>query len=259
MSEPRHRARLDRELSQSLLAAVVLVALALMAWAVAGLARTVNHAVTAALDPVRAAFDRGSSTPDGYAEVTLRSGDYVAFVVVGAADLEPWLETLVGVPLSRPMLDSRVLYATRNLNRKLVFSQDLGRDPDVGADAQAAELMPEGGSVAAPGPTSLWDSDPSASAALGFGSNEGILRPAVLRFKSSVMRIAATAPQIVVTDGDGTADLVVPVGSYAFCSIGVFPHENDLIACTRDVVEITGDTTLVLALSFLSDYRPPMH
>lgn len=50
MAERRSPARIDRELSQSLLAVVVLAGLALLAWAVAGLTPAVNNAVRSVFD-----------------------------------------------------------------------------------------------------------------------------------------------------------------------------------------------------------------
>ena len=179
MPEPNQRARVDRELSQSLLAVVVLIALALTAWAVAGLAPTIS-------DTVGAAFDRGSSAPDGHARVTIRSGDYVAFVVLGAADLEPWLEKLMGTPISRlPELSGR---ASHHLNRKLVFSPDLGDDPDDRADAQAVESKLAAKTVASSHPTGMSSSGAITGAASGSSGDKRFLGTVALRLKSSVTR-----------------------------------------------------------------------
>ena len=89
MPEHDHRARHDRELSQSLLAAAVLIALALTAWAVAGLAPTISNAVRAAFDDddvVTVRFEAvtlGEDWGDGFSR---RALPYRAFSVFDAAD-----------------------------------------------------------------------------------------------------------------------------------------------------------------------------
>ena len=111
MAERRSPARIDRELSQSLLAVGVLAGLALLAWAVAGLAPAVNNAV-------RPVFDRDDVVTVRFEAVNLgedwghgdnrRALPYRAFSVFDATDTDglrqyfgigqaAWRDVFVGV------------------------------------------------------------------------------------------------------------------------------------------------------------------